>query len=360
MLLSDLGAEVLRIDRIVPSESGVKLQQQFNLLHRGRKSVAMDLKRPEAVGLVKKLIVEADVLVEGFRPGVAERLGLGPEVCHAINNRLVYGRMTGWGQDGPLAQAPGHDINYIALSGVLHAIGQRGGPPIPPLNLIGDFGGGGLYLALGILGALFERHQSGLGQVIDASMAEGSASLMTFFYGLRAAGSYSDQRGANRYDGGAPYYNVYETSDARYVALGSNEPNFYRNTLELLGLMDKDLPDQNDRAAWPEMRERFAAKFKTKTREEWCDLASRHEVCLSPVLSIDEAPDHPHNTSRKSFVEIDGVKQPAPAPRFSRTPTKIRSGAPEPGQHSREALVDWGVAESEVSELIAAGVIRQA
>jgi len=356
-LLADLGADVLRIDRIAPSDSGLAMPHKYMLIHRGLRSVAMDLKKPAAMQAVRSLIGRADALIEGFRPGVAERLGLGPDECLAVNARLVYGRMTGWGQDGPLAQTPGHDINYIALTGVLHVIGSPGGPPVPPLNLTGDFGGGALYLALGIVSALLESRSSGRGQVVDAAMVDGSASLMALMYGMRAGGLWRDERGSNRLDSGAPYYNVYETLDGKYVALGSNEPRFYRNTLELLGLANEDLPAQEDRARWPEMRERFAAIFKTRTREEWCALMDGKEVCFAPVLSMGEAPGHPHLKARETFVEFDGVVQPAPAPRFSRTPGRIQRGAPHPGQHTDEALADWGFSDAERAALRQAGAI---
>ena len=359
-LLSDLGADVLRIDRITPSDSGLVMDQRYMLIHRGLRSVAMDLKRPAAMAAVRKLVAGADALIEGFRPGVAERLGLGPEACQALNPRLVYGRMTGWGQEGPLAQAPGHDINYIALTGVLHAIGSPGGPPVPPLNLTGDFGGGSLYLALGIVSALLEAKTSGRGQVVDAAMVDGSASLMTLMYGMRAGGLWQDQRGSNRLDSGAPYYNVYETLDGKFMALGSNEGRFYRNTLELLGLANEVLPEQEDRAHWPAMRERFASIFRTRTRDEWCQLVEGKEVCLAPVLSLDEAPGHPHLKARGTFVEHEGIVQPAPAPRFSRTPGTIQRGAPNPGEHTEEALGDWGFDTREITALKEAGAIAQA
>ncbi|RZL91607.1 MAG: CoA transferase [Variovorax sp.] len=358
MLLSDLGADVLRIDRIVASDSGVHVAEKFNLLHRGRRSVAMDLKKEQSVGAVLKLIEKADALIEGFRPGVTERLGLGPDDCMAVNPRLVYGRMTGWGQDGPLAQAPGHDLNYIALTGVLHSIGSAGGPPVPPLNLAGDFGGGALYLALGIVSAILESRNSGRGQVVDAAMVDGSASLMALMYGMRAAGAWTDERGTNRLDSGAPYYGVYETKDCRYVALASNEPRFYKVTLELMGLHAANLPKQQDRSRWPEVKAVFAEVFKTRTRDEWCSLMSGTEVCFAPVLSMGEAPMHPHLKERGTFVEIDGVVQPAPAPRFSRTKASIQRGAPRVGEHTDEALADWGFDASERSALRTAGAIQ--
>ncbi|MFT3720152.1 CaiB/BaiF CoA transferase family protein [Pseudorhodoferax sp.] len=361
MLLSDLGADVLRIDRITASDSGIAMPEKFNLLHRGRRSVAMDLKKPQAVEAVRELVAQADALIEGFRPGVAERLGLGPDACLAANPRLVYGRMTGWGQDGPLAQAPGHDLNYIALTGVLHSIGTRGGPPVPPLNLAGDFGGGALYLALGIVSAILEARGSGKGQVVDAAMVDGSASLMTLMYGMRAAGVWTDKRGDNRLDSGAPFYGVYETKDGRHVALASNEPRFYQVTLEKLGLSAAEiaaLPGQHDRSGWDVLKDTFARIFKTRTRDEWCAVMEGSEVCFAPVLSMGEAPQHPHLKARGTFVEHDGVVQPAPAPRFSRTPGAIQRGAPQPGQHTDEALADWGLGEARRATLRNAGAIQ--
>ncbi len=357
-LLADLGADVIRIDRIAPAGGGLAMPHRFMLIHRGMRSVAMDLRNADAIAALHKLIASADALIEGFRPGVAERLGFGPDACLALNPRLVYGRMTGWGQDGPLAQAPGHDINYIALSGVLHSIGSLGGPPVPPLNLTGDFGGGSLYLALGIVSALLECRSSGLGQVVDAAMIDGSASLMSLMYGMRAGGLWTDERGSNRLDSGAPYYSVYETRDGKHIALGSNEPQFYRNTLALLGLAADDLPAQQDQQAWPEMRERFAAVFKTRTRDEWCEIMAGQEVCFAPVLSMGEAPEHPHLKARNTFIEYDGVVQPAPAPRFSRTPPSIQRGAPAPGEHTDEALADWGFDAAARAALKAAGAIK--
>ncbi|MES2974802.1 MAG: CaiB/BaiF CoA-transferase family protein [Pseudomonadota bacterium] len=359
MLLADLGAEVLRIDRIVASDGGVELEEKFNLLHRSRRSVAMDLKNPKAVAAILRLVARADAIIEGFRPGVTERLGLGPDDCLAANRKIVYGRMTGWGQDGPLAQAPGHDMNYIALTGVLHSIGSTGGPPVPPLNLAGDFGGGSLYLALGIVSALLESRTSGKGQVVDAAMVDGSASLMALMYGMRAAGKWTDQRGDNRLDSGAPWYSVYETSDGKYVALASNEARFYKVTLELMGLGSRDLPDQHDKASWPEMKKLFAGIFITRTRDEWCALMAGNEVCFAPVLSMAEAPSHPHLKARSTFVEIEGVVQPAPAPRFSRTPGAIQGRAPRVGEHTGQALADWGFAQDDIAALLGAGAIQQ-
>ncbi|WP_322062693.1 CaiB/BaiF CoA-transferase family protein [Paraburkholderia sp. J63] len=351
MLLSDLGADVIRIDRPPGYDGGVSGDPRFNLLNRGRRSAALDLKQPDAAAAVLKLVAKADALVEGFRPGVAEKLGLGPEACLAANPALVYGRMTGWGQDGPLAQAPGHDVNYISLTGVLHAIGPAGGAPAIPLNLAGDFGGGSLYLALGVVSAILESRRSGKGQVVDAAMVDGSASLMTLCYGMLASGYWKDQRGSNRLDSGAPWYNVYETRDGRWLSVGSNEARFWRNTLELLGLEEADMPDQHDASRWPEVHERFAAIFRTRTRDEWCALAEGREVCFAPVLSMTEAPAHPHLRARGTFVERDGVVQPAPAPRFSRTPGAIQRSPAQPGEHTEEVLRDWGFSAEELGAL---------
>ncbi|WP_433705332.1 CaiB/BaiF CoA transferase family protein [Paraburkholderia sacchari] len=357
MLLSDLGADVIRIDRPPGYDGGVSVDPRFNLLHRGRRSAAFDLKQPGAADAVLKLVARADALVEGFRPGVAEKLGLGPDACLAANPALVYGRMTGWGQDGPLAQAPGHDVNYISLTGVLHAIGPANGPPVIPLNLAGDLGGGSLYLALGVVSAILESRRSGKGQVVDAAMVDGSASLMTLFYGLLASGYWKDQRGSNRLDSGAPWYNVYETKDGRWISVGSNEARFWRNTLEVLGLSAADMPDQHDTSRWPEVHEKFAAIFRTRTRDEWCALAEGREVCFAPVLSMTEAPTHPHLRARGTFVERDGVVQPAPAPRFSRTPGAIQRAPATPGEHTDEALRDWGFSAGELEALRESRVI---
>ncbi|MYX46216.1 CoA transferase, partial [Streptomyces sp. SID89] len=357
MLLSDLGADIVRIDRPPGYDGGAPVEPRFNLLNRGRRSAALDLKNGAAVEAVLRLVRDADAVIEGFRPGVAEKLGLGPDECRAANPRLVYGRMTGWGQNGPLAQAPGHDVNYVSLTGVLHSVGRAGGPPVIPLNLAGDFGGGSLYLALGVVSALLESRTSGRGQVIDAAMVDGSASLMTLFYGLHAAGYWNDERGTNRLDSGAPWYDVYETKDGRWLSIGSNEARFWRNTLRLLGLREEDMPDQHDRTRWPEMRTTLAEVLRTRTRDEWCALAEGQEVCVAPVLSLTEAPGHPHLRERGTFTEVEGVIQPAPAPRFSRTPGAIQGPPAEPGQHTDEVLGDWGFTAEELSALRAAGAI---
>ncbi len=359
MLLSDMGADVLRVDRLSAAGLGISMRSKFDLLSRGRRSVAFDLKKPEAIEAVLKLIEKADALLEGFRPGVMERLGLGPDVCLKRNPRLVYGRMTGWGQEGPLAHAAGHDINYIALTGALHSIGRKGDRPVPPLNLVGDFGGGALYLALGIVAGLLEAQKSGKGQVVDAAMVDGAASLMTAIYGLKAAGVWSGGRGENILDTGAHYYEVYETSDGKYVAVGSIEPKFYEELLELSGLKGQALPHQNDRNAWPAMKERLTRIFKSKTRDEWCRIMEGSDVCFAPVLSMEEAPQHPHNRHRGTFVEVEGVVQPGPAPRFSRTPGRIQRPPASPGEHTEEALRDWGFSSADLDKLRAQGAISQ-
>ena len=357
MLLSDLGADVLRIERPEPVDLGLPTPREFDLLARGRHSVALDLKNPAGVGAVKALVRRADVLIEGFRPGVTERLGLGPDECLAINPRLVYGRVTGWGQEGPLASAAGHDIDYIALTGTLHSIGSRNGPPIPPANLVGDFGGGGVYLAFGVVSALLERANSGKGQVVDAAVVDGAASLMTGMYGRKAAGAWTDRRGENDLDGGTPWYSVYETADARYVSVGAIEERFYRELIGRLGLDAEMLPDRRDRAGWPRLQERFAEVFRTKTREEWVRVMEGSDACFAPVLSLEEAPQHPHNQARRTFVEVDGVVQPAAAPRFSRTPGRIQHGPAQTEATAAAALREWGVPAKEIADLMKSGAV---
>ena len=357
MLLSDMGADVLRLDRAEDADLGVQTEAKFNLLGRGRRSVAIDLKKQEGTEAALKLIEQADALIEGFRPGVMERLGLSPEVCLARNPRLVFGRMTGWGQEGPLANAVGHDINYIALIGALHSIGRKGEAPVPPLNLVGDFGGGGVFLALGVVSALLETQKSGKGQVIDVAMIDGAASLMAGIYGLRAAGKWTDNRGENILDTGAHYYNVYETSDGQYLSVGSIEAKFYAELLRLTGLEREELPHQNNRAEWPSLTEKLAAIFKTKTLAEWNELLEGSDICYAPVLNMADAPNHPHNQERGTFVEVEGVPQPAPAPRFSRTPSAIQRPPASPGEHTEEALRDWGFDTGELEQLRGSGAI---
>ena len=357
MMLADMGAEVLRIDRLGPTDLGLPVEPRFSVLTRGRRSVALDLKQPAAIAAVKRLVVKADALIEGFRPGVMERLGLGPDECLTANPRLVYGRMTGWGQEGPMAPAAGHDINYIALAGVLHSIGRRGSAPVPPLNLVGDFGGGGMYLAFGVVCALLEAGRSGRGQVVDAAMVDGAASLAAAVFGLRAKGMWNDERGDNILDSGAPWYDVYETQDGKYVAIGSIEGRFYGELLRLTGLTGEALPPQWEKARWGELRARLTEVFKQKTRDEWCRIMEGSDVCFAPVLSLVEAPAHPHNRARGTFVEVDGVPQPGPAPRFSRTPGAIGRPPAAPGQHTEEALRDWGFSADELTDLRKSGAI---
>ncbi len=354
MLLADMGADVLRLDRTEEADLGVPIDPRFNLMNRGRRSVAIDLKHPGGVAAAKRLVARADALIEGFRPGVTERLGLGPDECLELNPRLVYGRVTGWGQDGPLANAAGHDINYIALAGVLDSIGTRDSP-VPPLNLVADYGGGA-YLAFGVVCALLECRTSGRGQVVDAAMVDGAASLLASAYGQLAAGTRRE-RGANVLDGGAPWYGVYETADGRHISIGAIEARFYRELLERLGLAGDSLPDQHDRDGWPALRARFAEVFKRKTRAEWQRILEGTDACFAPVLALAEAPRHPHNLARGTFIEVEGVLHPAPAPRFSRTKPEIRRGPPARGQHTDEALRDWGFTEAEVASLRAAGAI---
>jgi alpha-methylacyl-CoA racemase len=311
----------------------------------------VDLKHADGVELVLRLAERADALIEGFRPGVMERLGLGPDVCLARNPSLVYGRMTGWGQEGPLAQAAGHDINYIALAGALDPIGRRGEPPVPPLNLVGDFGGGGMFLAFGVACALVERARSGRGQVVDAAMVDGAAVLMTMMHSFRAMGMWNDERGTNLLDTGAHFYDVFETRDGKFVSIGSIEPQFYAELLKLTGLEGSDLPRQMDRARWPEAKARLAEVFRGKTRDEWCRIMEGTDVCFAPVLSMGEAYEHPHNVARGTFVDVAGRRQPGPAPRFSRTRPEIARPPCHAGQHTDEALADWGFPPADLARL---------
>ncbi|HEX4295763.1 MAG TPA: CaiB/BaiF CoA-transferase family protein [Rhizomicrobium sp.] len=350
MLFSDMGAEIVRIDR-----KGGRQPVKSEIYTRGRGTVQLDMKKPEAVEAALKLIDRADALIEGFRPGVMERLGVGPEVCLKRNPKLVYGRMTGWGQTGPLASAAGHDINYIALTGALHAIGPRRGKPVPPLNLVGDFGGGALYLAFGVVCALLEAQRSGKGQVVDAAMTDGAASLMSMFYAMTAMGIWKDERSHNMLDGGAHFYDTYETKDGKHVAIGSIEPQFYKELMEKTGIADPAFAAQMDRDAWPSLKEKLAAVIKTRSRDEWDAAMQGSDVCYAPVLSIAEAPKHPHNVARKTFVEIDGVLQPAPAPRFSRTVAEVQ-GPPRPADN-QAMLSAWGFSPDEIGALSASGAI---
>jgi alpha-methylacyl-CoA racemase len=357
MLLADLGADVIRIDRAASVRGGDPERPPADLLNRGRRSVGVDLKSPDGVGVVLELVEKADALIEGFRPGVTERLGIGPDDCLARNPRLVYGRMTGWGQDGPYASTAGHDINYIALAGALDSIGRAGEAPVPPLNLVGDFGGGGLLLAFGLVAALLEAQRSGRGQVIDAAMVDGAATLMTMMHSFRAMGIWNDERGTNMLDSGAHFYDVYETADGRYVSIGSIEPQFYAELLRLTGLEGEDLPWQQDRNEWPALKERLASIFRTKTRDEWCEIMEGTDVCFAPVLSMAEAPQHPHNVQRGTFVEVAGITQPGPAPRFSRTPGEIRRPPAHAGQHTDEVLTEAGLDADRLTKLREAGAI---
>ncbi len=359
MMLSDMGAEVVRVDRLADAGLGISLPKKFNYLGRGRKSIAVDLKNPEGIEAVLKLIDSADALVEGFRPGVMERLGLGPEICLKRNPKLVYGRVTGWGQEGPLSLSAGHDINYIALSGALHAIGRSDDePPAPPLNLVGDFGGGTMYILTGILAALLEVKNSGKGQVVDAGMVDGALSLMTSMYGMHASGTQKDVRGANILDSGSHFYNTYETKDGKYVSIGSIETKFYAELLEKLEIDPDSLPPQMERESWPAMKEKFKGIFLTKTRDEWCQIMENSDICFAPVLSLEEAPEYHHNKERGAFVEVEGVQHPAPAPRFSRTPSAIRGPAPKTGVHTEEVLRDWGIAAEDITALKSGGAIK--
>ena len=356
MVLADLGADVVRIDRIA-AVSDERRASDF-LLRRGARSVAVDIRCADGLETLLRLVEAADVLIEGWRPGVAERLGLGPDVCLGRNPRLVYVRATGWGQDGPYAQAPGHDINYIATTGVLHALGRKSAPPAPPLNLVGDYGGGGMLCLVGILSALLETQRSGQGQVIDAAMVDGVALLSTLQFGQRLLGEVGDERESNRLDGGAPWYDTYETADGRFVAVAAGEPQFFKALLDLLGL-DEDFGDPLDPAGWPAMRQAFTAAFAGFTRAEVDARVGDSTLCLSPVLTWAEALEDRHNRARGVYVEHDGVLQPAPAPRFSRTPGAIRRPPPWPGEHTTEALADWGVAPADIDRLLGDGAVRQ-
>jgi alpha-methylacyl-CoA racemase len=357
MLLADMGAQVLRVDRKVASGIGIPVPAKYDLLNRNKYSVAIDVKSSDGCQTVLRLAAGADALIEGFRPGVMERLGLGPEVCRQVNPKLVYGRMTGWGQDGPLSQSASHDINYIALTGALSAIGPAGGQPVIPLNLIGDFGGGSLYLAMGLLAAILSARSTGVGQVVDAGITDGVANLLTMHYGFRQAGEWALQRGSNLTDGGAPFYDVYETRDGLFVSVGAVESKFYVELLQRLGLAEAELPAQHDRGGWSLLRARLAATFKTRTREQWSGLLEGTDACFAPVLDMDECVRHPHNVARKTHVEFDGVLNPAPAPKFSATPSDIRKAPPAPGEDTDAALLDWGFSASEIAALRRSGAV---
>lgn len=356
MMLADMGAEVIRIDRKRAADASAA-DDRFDILARGRRSLAIDLKQPDAAATVLQLVDQTDILIEGFRPGVMERLGLGPDVCMARNPRLVYGRMTGWGQHGPLAQAAGHDINYVALSGALHAIGPAGEAPVVPLNYVGDFGGGAMMLAFGVLCALTEARTSCKGQVVDTAMTDGAALLSAMMYGMKAAGTWSNQRGENLLDGGAHFYGTYACADGKYVAIGSIEPQFYARLIALCGIDDPAFEAQNDMHGWPMLKYRLADVFKTRTRAEWCVLMEGSEVCFAPVLDWDEAPAHPHNRARETFITVDGVVQPAPAPRFSRSTTATPTPPSANGADSVAILRGWGIAADAIDRLKADGTI---
>jgi alpha-methylacyl-CoA racemase len=368
MVLADLGAEVVRLSRPDrrppspdedPTERMIHGRRRIDLVLRGRRSVAVDLKHADGLATARRLVDQADVLVEGYRPGVAERLGLGPDVCLERNPRLVYARITGWGQDGPYAQTPGHDINYLGLSGTLDLLRRVDEPPAPPLNLLGDYGGGGMLLVVGILGALFERSRSGLGQVVDAAMVDGVALLATIFHGMMAEGLWPDVPGSHVLQLAAPFYNVYETADGRYVTVGAGEPQFYARLVELVGA-DELASQQSDPSTWPDGKARLAAIFKTKTRDEWCELLDGTDTCFAPVLGVSEAPGHPQLVARATYVDVDGVVQPASAPRFSRTPAADVGSLAVTGEHTSDVLHDWGFTRDEIDELLARGAAMQA
>ncbi|TVS16545.1 MAG: CoA transferase [Gammaproteobacteria bacterium] len=355
MMLSDMGAEVIRVER--PVKNG---RRPRDVLARNRKSLAVDLKHPDGVETVLRLCEGADALFEGFRPGVTERLGIGPEDCMGRNPKLVYGRMTGWGQDGPMAQAAGHDINYIGLSGALHAIGRAGERPVPPLNLVGDFGGGGMLLAYGLVCGLLEAQRSGKGQVVDAAMVDGAASLMAMFFAFAAQGAFKPERGTNLLDGGAHFYDTYETADGEHICIGSIEPQFYALLVEKADLDPEQFAPQMDPSKWPELKAALTEVFKSKTQAEWCKIMEGTDVCFAPVLSIFDAPKHPHNVARKTFVDVEGLVQPAPAPRFSRTEPGIRSGARIPGEDSEDVLRSFDFSDAEIAALVTGGAVTKA
>ena len=362
MMLADMGAEVVRVDRAQNVATGTEHEAARNVMLRGRRNIALDLKHPDGVATVLELVEHADGLIEGFRPGVMERLGVGPQECLARNPKLVYGRMTGWGQAGPYAAAAGHDINYIALAGALAHFGRDGEPPVPPLNTVGDFGGGGMFLAFGVVCGLFEAVRSGVGQVVDAAMVDGAATLMSMFWGLRGTSLFDEERrGTNMLDTGAHFYNVYRCADGKYVSVGSIEPQFYAELLRLTGLADDpDFARQMDPEMWPQLRSALQAVFDTKPRDEWCALMEATDVCFAPVLTMAEASQHPHHIERGTFVEIDGIVQPGPAPRFARTVPTVARPPAAPGQHTRDVLVDWGVPSVRVDELLSSGAAAQA
>ena len=351
MMLADMGAEIVRIDRADRVRGGDPAKPPADVLARGRRSLALDLKQADGVDVLLRLVDQVDVIIEGFRPGVMERLGLGPEICLERNPRLIYGRMTGWGQEGPMAHAAGHDINYIALAGALEPLGRRGEKPTAPLNLVGDFGGGGMLLAFGIASALVERAASGKGQVVDAAMVDGAATLMGMFHSMAAIGVWTEERGTNLLDTGAHFYDTFETSDGKYISIGSIEPQFYAELIEKLGLAGEELPAQMDKSTWDGLKTRFEGIFKSKTRDEWCEIMEGSDVCFAPVLAMSEVADHPHIKHRKTFVESNGMTQPAPSPRFSRTIPELGLPAAHAGQHSEAVLESYGFGSDEIARL---------
>ncbi len=351
MMLADMGAEIVRIDRADRVRGGDPAKPPADVLARGRRSLALDLKQADGVDVLLRLVDQADVIIEGFRPGVMERLGLGPEICLERNPRLIYGRMTGWGQEGPMAHAAGHDINYIALAGALEPLGRRGEKPTAPLNLVGDFGGGGMLLAFGIASALVERAASGKGQVVDAAMVDGAATLMGMFHSMAAIGVWTEERGTNLLDTGAHFYDTFGTSDGKYISIGSIEPQFYAELIEKLGLAGEELPAQMDKSTWDGLKTRFEGIFKSKTRDEWCEIMEGSDVCFAPVLAMSEVADHPHIKHRKTFVESNGMTQPAPSPRFSRTIPELGLPAAHAGQHSEAVLESYGFGSDEIARL---------
>jgi len=358
MLLADMGAQVIRIDRPVDGDLGLALPAKYDIMNRSRPTLAVDLKSKEGVELVLRLCNDADALFEGYRPGVMERLGLGPSDCVARNERLVYGRVTGWGQDGPLSDSVGHDTNYIALAGALGSMGETDKPPPIPLNLIGDFGGGALYLAMGMLAAMLEATRSGKGQVVDAAMVDGVASMMTMFYGLMAGGMWSDSRFCNMLDGAAPFVRNYETHDGKFIAVCAVENRFFKSLLESLEIVDIDAADQHKRESWVAQEAILAGRFREKTRDEWADILEGTDSCAAPILSIAEAPQHVHSEARNTYVTVNGIKQPGPAPRFSRTQSEVKHGPTVPGEGDYQALSDWGLGEAEIDRLLKDGVLQ--
>jgi alpha-methylacyl-CoA racemase len=362
MLLADMGAEVVRVERAQSVRGPAPETAHYDVMLRGRRNVALDLKHPDGVATLLDLVQHADALIEGFRPGVMERLGVGPDVCLARNPKLVFGRMTGWGQDGPYSQAAGHDINYISLAGALAHFGRAGEAPVPPLNMVGDFGGGGMFLAYGVVCALLEAQRSGTGQVVDTAMVDGAAVLMSMFWAFRTIGMFDENApGTNLLDTGAHFYDVFECSDGKYISLGSIEPQFYAELMRLTGLEgDDEFARQMDKSMWPHLKDRLQALFVTKTRDEWCALMEHTDVCFAPVLTMGEAAQHPHNVARGTFIEVAGVTQPRPAPRFSRTTPEVVSAPAHAGQHSRAVLADWGIAADRIDALVASGAVADA